>query len=75
MRLMPGVIVGGIALMIALLLCLVSKSPIMVVITAIACIFYGMAVLGIIVYASIEFRREYRDLKEKLEEIERMLKL
>lgn len=75
MKLMPGVIVVGIVLAIALLLCVVVESPIMVVITAIACIFYALAVLGIITYASLEFWRESRDLRETLREIKYMLKL
>lgn len=66
MKLIPGIIVGGITLMVALPLCLVIDSPTAWAATWTACVVYGMATLAAIPFLIAEHGRSMQEIRRKL---------
>ena len=67
MKLLRYTVGGGIALASALLLCMMVKSPIVWLITWIACVVYGLVILATIPSLIVEHRRSIQEIRRKLE--------
>ena len=68
MKLLPGIVASGIALIVDLLLCAVLKSPALLLVTWIVCMVWGVIVLGTSLYLAIgrSFDREVEETRRRL---------
>lgn len=68
MKLLPGIVVSGIALIVDLLLCAVIHSPTLWLVTWIVCMVWGVIVLGTSLSLVIgrSFDREVEETRRRL---------
>jgi hypothetical protein len=68
MKLLPGIVVSGIALIVDLLLCAAIHSPTLWLVTWIVCMAWGVIVLGTSLYLAIgrSFDREVEETRRRL---------